>query len=566
MALNIRSKLVAAVGVSAGAFLTFALVTWNTLDATKVTGPSYQAIADGKDLVADILPPPEYILETYLVAYQTLEEHDKTALNQLLERFRTLKSDFQERHRFWSATLPAGPLHDKLIETSYQPAARFFEILESDFVPALRSEDREQASQILREKLSPLYRTHRQAIDEVVVLANTSLSGVESSVKELISTRSLALTVIALIVLAALVAVGLWVDRLSVSIIRRLAEAAKFAGAMADGNMTLELAPGQDDEVGRLIESLRQMRASMQQIIAEIRRCADSLVSTSNGLLGVSSQTGDSVARMSDMANTVAGAAEESSATTTAMAVNLDQTSANIESVTKSTDEMSATIGEIAKNSSRARDIAEQASAETKHVNDEMRLLGQAARDIDKVTEAIKGISAQTSLLALNATIEAARAGTAGKGFAVVASEVKELAQQAAAASEDIKTKVAGVQKSTSDAIADIERIAAVVKNVSEIVNSIASAVEEQSAVTRDVAGNVAQASTAIQDTAKQVSETATVSKSIARDVTQVSQTASEIRQGGQEVKTRADELAKVASALTSAVGRFKIDGQHGSV
>ena len=79
--------------------------------------------------------------------------------------------------------------------------------------------------------------------------------------------------------------------------------------------------------------------------------------------------------------------------------------------------------------------------------------------DIGKVTETITEISAQTNLLALNATIEAARAGTAGKGFAVVANEIKELAKQTTAATEDIKSRIEGVQTSTALGISEIEEV-----------------------------------------------------------------------------------------------------------
>jgi methyl-accepting chemotaxis protein len=75
------------------------------------------------------------------------------------------------------------------------------------------------------------------------------------------------------------------------------------------------------------------------------------------------------------------------------------------------------------------------------------------------VTETITSISAQTNLLALNATIEAVRGGQAGKGVAVVANEIKELAQQTAAATEDIKGKISTIQTSTGRAIDDIEKI-----------------------------------------------------------------------------------------------------------
>ena len=64
--------------------------------------------------------------------------------------------------------------------------------------------------------------------------------------------------------------------------------------------------------------------------------------------------------------------------------------------------------------------------------------LGAAAQLIGRVTETITEISSQTNLLALNAAIEAAHAGSAGKGFAVVATEIKTLAQQTAAATEDM--------------------------------------------------------------------------------------------------------------------------------
>src|SRR5207249_170766 len=83
--------------------------------------------------------------------------------------------------------------------------------------------------------------------------------------------------------------------------------------------------------------------------------------------------------------------------------------------------------------------ITEEATRQAARISEQMNHLGAAAQEIGKVTETITEISSQTNLLALNATIEAARAGSAGKGFAVVANEIKELAQQTARATEDIK-------------------------------------------------------------------------------------------------------------------------------
>jgi methyl-accepting chemotaxis protein len=188
-----------------------------------------------------------------------------------------------------------------------------------------------------------------------------------------------------------------------------------------------------------------------------------------------------------------------------------------------------------------------------------MKKLGQAAQEIGHVTETITRISAQTNLLALNATIEAARAGTAGKGFAVVAGEIKELARQTAEATEDIKSRIAGIQGSTSSAISDIEQIAIVIRDVGSIVTSIATAIEEQATVTKDVAGNIAEASAGVQEGNQHVSQMANVSKSIARDIADVRTAVTDIRRGGEQVQGSATELSRLAEQISAQVGQFRV-------
>jgi methyl-accepting chemotaxis protein len=147
--------------------------------------------------------------------------------------------------------------------------------------------------------------------------------------------------------------------------------------------------------------------------------------------------------------------------------------------IASSAEQMASTINEIAENSERARGITSSAADQAKNSAERVSGLGTAAQKISKVTETITEISEQTNLLALNATIEAARAGEAGKGFAVVANEIKELARQTAEATQEIKKKIAGIQDSTSVAIADIDKIPTVINDVNQLVSSIATAVEE---------------------------------------------------------------------------------------
>jgi methyl-accepting chemotaxis protein len=262
---------------------------------------------------------------------------------------------------------------------------------------------------------------------------------------------------------------------------------------------------------------------------------------------------------MAERSNALAAAAEEASSNTASVAGGMDQTTHSLSSVASATEEMSATVGEIAANSEKARDISEQAMHQTQVVTGTMQSLGDAAREIDKVTETITEISSQTNLLALNATIEAARAGTAGKGFAVVAGEIKELARQTAEATEDIKQRISGIQTSTGSAISDIAQITQVIQEVGNLVNSIAAGIEEQSVVTRDVAGNIAQASAEVHDANDQLAQTATVSQSIAEDVAAVNVSVDEIRLGNNQVQDSAARLSELAQQLGGMIDQFRL-------
>ena len=61
--LSIRSKLLLLAGVFALGFLIFGAFSYSTLKLAKVHGPYYRQIVMNKDLLADVLPPPNYQIE-----------------------------------------------------------------------------------------------------------------------------------------------------------------------------------------------------------------------------------------------------------------------------------------------------------------------------------------------------------------------------------------------------------------------------------------------------------------------------------------------------------------------
>jgi methyl-accepting chemotaxis protein len=334
---------------------------------------------------------------------------------------------------------------------------------------------------------------------------------------------------------------------------------------ISQGDLTQELPAdllARKDEVGLLVGALARLSSSLRRSFQEVSNSTGTLAVMSDGLLATSQRLNTGAKATSDKAQAVATAAEEASTNTASVAASMEQASTNLASVASATEEMSATVGDIASNSAKARAVSEQAGAQAQSVATLVNQLGQAAVEIGKVTETITNISAQTNLLALNATIEAARAGAAGKGFAVVANEIKELARQTAAATEDIKSKIGGVQSSTTNAIGDIEKITGVIKEVSALVASIAAAIEEQATVTKDVAGNISQASTGVRDANENIAQTATVSKSIAQDVSAISVQGQATQNDSTQVQEDGDMLRSLTEQLKQLVSQFQIGNQ----
>jgi methyl-accepting chemotaxis protein len=336
----------------------------------------------------------------------------------------------------------------------------------------------------------------------------------------------------------------------------------KTLSDVAKGDLTAEMSAelmARTDEAGDLARATRDLTKNLREMLGEVGGGAQTLAAASTEMSSISEGLSKGSKEVAALATTVAAAAEESSANTTSVAAAMEETTTNLTSVASATEEMSATVGEIASNAEKARAISSEATNQAETISAMMRELGRAAQDIGKVTETITSISAQTNLLALNATIEAARAGAAGKGFAVVANEIKELAQQTASATEDIKSKISGIQASTGGAMGDIEKIAQVIKEVGDIVSSIAAAIEEQSTVTKDVASNIAQATIGVKDANERVSQTASVSQAIAKDISTVNTTVTDLVTGGEQVRSSSSELSGLAEQLKERVSRFKI-------
>lgn len=208
-----NGKLVLLTTVFVAGFAVFGFMSYSTLNTVKVHGPHYTRVVQNKDLLADVLPPPNYIVESYLTAHLMVNEMDSKELESLIEHYGNLKSDYADRQQHWKDHLEDGPLKNEINEVSRVPAEEFFAVLDNQLIPALLLEDRDKAKELLNQTLPPLYGRHRASVDVIVESTNNNAIETEAEVASLISRRQTTTFCVGVALIAAVVAFAYWLSR-----------------------------------------------------------------------------------------------------------------------------------------------------------------------------------------------------------------------------------------------------------------------------------------------------------------------------------------------------------------
>jgi len=525
---SIKAKLIgllilAVIGLS----LTF-LIGLRAISLVKVNGPIYKDIVQSKDLIADILPPPEYIIESYLVVLQLIEETDAAKVGFLLAESERLEKEFNARHDYWADDLPQGEMKSILLEAAYKPALVFFKVRDEEFLPLLKSGKREEAKILANGVLKGLYSEHRAAIDKVVTMATARGAQSEKDAATLIQEQLIMVGAIGLAVLLGLIYGNLVIQK---GILLRINDVSGILQAMERGDLSQRLLAAPNTEIGQMGLALNSALTKLSNAIGNISVASNSLSSSSTELSSVSTE--------------VSSNAEETTAQATSVASAATQVSGNVQSVAAGVEELSSNIREVAANAAEASSVASEAVMEARRTTAQMEKLGASSQEISSVLKVISGIAEQTNLLALNATIEAARAGELGKGFAVVANEVKELARQTAKATEEIGHNIGAIQLDVKDAVRSISQISNIISKINDISALIAGAVEEQAATAGEIGRNISSASDSSNSTAANINSVAVASKNTS--------------EGASNTQIAAVQLSKIAEELSLLVSEFNI-------
>lgn len=122
---HLAARLSYFVGIFLLLFAGFATLAWRTLDQVRVNGPIYDEIIQGNNLIADILPPPQYIIESYLLVLRLKDESDPAEIARLIEKGNALRVGYENGQETWKRQLADGELRNMMTVTAARAAMDF---------------------------------------------------------------------------------------------------------------------------------------------------------------------------------------------------------------------------------------------------------------------------------------------------------------------------------------------------------------------------------------------------------------------------------------------------------
>ena len=227
-------------------------------------------------------------------------------------------------------------------------------------------------------------------------------------------------------------------------------------------------------QVRDAVTAMERLNDAFSMVISEIGE----LSGRTDDRASISTQMSATTDAIAENINQYSNFVIETSSSIEQMARATRETADNIRALATSTEETVYSINTISRSQSMVRDNSERSATVSESVRTQaqhglrsmaatMKAMQEIAKSNDDSFESINRLSRhsarvgeflsviqevveQTNLLSLNASIIAAQAGSRGQAFAVVAEEVRSLARRTSASTKEIEELVRNIQKETS--------------------------------------------------------------------------------------------------------------------
>lgn len=569
---RIGSRLI--IGMVALAIFVSALVIYQI----RYGGPISKKYTLQDELLADILPPPAYVVEPCLEASLATLHPEQADLH--LQNLKSLEKDYLARKDYWQ-TAPIPPEQFDILKQSQGYADAFWLSLNTKFAPAAKAGDVAAMRRIYDEELSPAYAKQHEAILQLVKMSSDFRTSERRFDDPMVT---IALIVVGLMMAALLAGIQFARRFIDESIVSPLNTTAQAMERMAQGDYSFE-AEGRErsDEIGIMAQSMevfRQVGIAQKKAQIEQKQVVDALSGALTKLAardlehrlpdpfpaeyeGLRENYNHSISSLMEAIGTVrvgAGgvmrsvkeiqaAADDLARRNETQAASLEETAASLREVSNTVQASARTAAAVRETTQEAHRQASDGGDVVAQAVDAMAAIEQSSQQIAQIINVIDSIAFQTNLLALNAGVEAARAGEAGRGFAVVASEVRALAQRTADAARDIKSLIQNSSTQVETGVDLVgrtgERLQAIVAKVAEIsglIEEIAESSQKQAANICIVNEAVGDMDRMTQQNAAMVEQSTASTRNLSQEAEKLAQLVSAFRTRNRSARSQQSE------------------------
>lgn len=596
--MTVRARIRNAIAAGLVLMLLSALVASHFIQKIRVGGPIQTDLQMTSDLVADILPPPAYLIESFLEV--SLLRQESARLVNARSRLAQLRADYRARQIFWRGADIDPALRSALTEGSAAPGEAFWTEVETRFLPAVESGDR-AASEASYRRIADAYATHRREIDRTVSLAMARQTAQTDAAVSDVRMALAMLGGVGLLLVGLMAFAGRY---LTGAVITPLGEISSTTRRLAEGgrdDVPFRTRPDELGELARAVQSFKEgaevarandmAKAELDMVISNLSAALDKLRngdldayvtaafpgdyavlradynSALAALSGIIGSVSVGMEALMTGASQVSEAAQDLARRTESGAASLEETGAALREVDSAVQSSARNTQESVDRAAEALLVVETGRRTTDEAVATMGRVLESAQDIDHVIEALDKIAFQTRVLAMNAAVEAGRAGEAGRGFAVVADLVSALAMRAEEEARVAREKLTVTRQEIGAAVDAVGRtdgsfttIVENVQGVQEMLSGIAQASLEQASALAEVNAAVSSAADTTQSTAAMVEETAAASTQMIAQIRELEGALAQFRgHGAQPPAGSAGQSA--AARRPAAAARLATDG-----
>jgi methyl-accepting chemotaxis protein len=260
--LNVKGQIAVLTALFVLGLGVFGTVSYQTLNTVKVNGPIYADLQNCSDLIADIVPPGQTILEPYIYAMQMLDETGSAKLDELVEKGKNWQKTYLDRYEYWTKNLPNGNIKTAVTGNAHDDVIEFFRVRDEEFIPAVRNGDLAKARELAYGPLTKLYTSQLTQVDNIVKLANERLTAHGATADATVSERTWMLLGICLATVVVVGAVGTFIGGAIGKVLGRTVSSMEAA---AKQDYSHRITTSASADLARMASALDHMLRAMSQ-------------------------------------------------------------------------------------------------------------------------------------------------------------------------------------------------------------------------------------------------------------------------------------------------------------